>query len=113
VEILAITASAWRCGAYRGKIANDCGWAARHPAGKGTLDMLTVVFVLAVLVAAGLILAVLLQAGNPGGMAGSISGMSQQMIGKKRGIDEVLERVTMILGGVLVVLILVAVHMWR
>jgi preprotein translocase subunit SecG len=75
--------------------------------------MLTVVFVLLVVVAVALLMAVLFQSGHAAGLSGAITGMGQQMMGKKKGIDEVLERATMVLGALLVVLTLVAVHLWH
>jgi preprotein translocase subunit SecG len=72
----------------------------------------TAVLVLLVVVAAALILAVLLQTGHVAGLSGSITGTSQQMMGKKKGLDEVLERATLVLGALLVILTVLAVHFW-
>lgn len=74
--------------------------------------MLLVVMVLLVLVAGAIILAILLQTGTAG-LGAAITGTSQQMYGKKKGTDEVLERVTMVLGALLIILTLVAARLWH
>jgi preprotein translocase subunit SecG len=74
--------------------------------------MLTAVMVVLVLVAVAVSLVILLQTGTAG-LGGAIMGASSQMYGKKKGIDEVLERATMVLGGLLMVLVLVASRLWR
>lgn len=75
--------------------------------------MLTLVFVAIIVVAVAMILAVLMQSGHASGMSASIGGVSQQMYGKKQGLDELLERVTMILGALLVILTTLGARMWR
>jgi preprotein translocase subunit SecG len=74
--------------------------------------LLTIVMIVLVLVAGATMLVILLQTGNVG-LGASIMGASSQMYGKKKGLDEVLERATMVLGALLMVLVLVAVRLWR
>ena len=73
----------------------------------------TVVLIAVVVVGAATVVAILMQTGNVAGLMGGASGLGQQTFGKKRGLDDLLERVTMILGGILVVLIVVADKLWR
>jgi preprotein translocase subunit SecG len=73
----------------------------------------TVVLIAAVVVGVAVVAAILMQTGNVAGLMGGATGLGQQMFGKKKGLDDVLERITMILGGVLVVLIVVADKLWR
>lgn len=74
--------------------------------------MLVVLMVLLVLVAGFIMLAILLQTGSTG-LGAAITGTSQQMYGKKKGTDEFLERVTMVLGALLIVLTLLASRVWH
>jgi preprotein translocase subunit SecG len=74
--------------------------------------MLVVLMVLLVLVAGSIMLAILLQTGSTG-LGAAITGTSQQMYGKKKGTDEFLERVTMVLGALLIVLTLLASRVWH
>lgn len=55
--------------------------------------------ILLVLVSLGLIAVVLLQSGKSAGLSGSIGGGAEQLLGKKkaRGIDAVLEKLTIAL----------------
>ncbi len=50
--------------------------------------------VIHVLVAFGLIATVLLQSGKAAGLSGAIAGGAEQVFGKKKGMDEILSRVT-------------------
>ena len=54
--------------------------------------MITFVLVLHTLFAIGLIATVLLQSGKSAGLSGSIAGGAEQIFGKKKGMDEVLNR---------------------
>lgn len=56
--------------------------------------MYTVLLIIHILVSIGLITTVLLQSGRSAGLSGAIAGAGQQLFGKKRGIDELLSRVT-------------------
>lgn len=47
-----------------------------------------------VLVALGLIATVLLQSGKAAGLSGAIAGGAEQVFGKKKGMDEILSRVS-------------------
>lgn len=47
-----------------------------------------------VLIALGLIATVLLQSGKAAGLSGAITGGAEQVFGKKKGMDEVLSRVS-------------------
>lgn len=63
--------------------------------------------ILDVLVCLGLIAVVLLQSSKSAGVSGVIGGASEQFFGKKKGLDEMLSKITWILGGVLFVLTLI------
>lgn len=54
--------------------------------------MITFVLVLHTLFAIGLIATVLLQSGKSAGLSGAIAGGAEQIFGKKKGMDEVLNR---------------------
>lgn len=54
--------------------------------------METFVLVLHTLFAIGLIVTVLLQSSKSAGLSGSIAGGAEQVFGKKKGMDEVLNR---------------------
>jgi preprotein translocase subunit SecG len=56
--------------------------------------MMTVALVFHTLFAVGLIATVLLQSGKSAGLSGSIAGAGEQIFGKKKGMDEVLNRFT-------------------
>ena len=77
--------------------------------------MLDVMFGAVLLVSAAVVTAILLQTGKAGFGASFLggSGGGQQSMGRKQGLDELLERVTMVLGGVLVILLFVLGHMWK
>lgn len=57
--------------------------------------MKTFVLVLHTLFALGLISTVLMQSGKSAGLSGSIAGAGEQIFGKKKGMDEVLNRFSM------------------
>lgn len=61
------------------------------------------VFVLASL---GLIATVLLQSGKSAGLSGTIAGGAEQFFGKKKGIDDLLSRLTSIVAIIFIVLAL-------
>jgi len=54
--------------------------------------MVTFMLVLHTLFAVGLISTVLMQSGKSAGLSGSIAGAGEQIFGKKKGMDEVLNR---------------------
>ncbi|MEW8979127.1 MAG: preprotein translocase subunit SecG [Symbiobacterium sp.] len=57
--------------------------------------MTTFVLVLHTLFALGLISTVLMQSGKSAGLSGSIAGAGEQIFGKKKGLDEILNRFSM------------------
>jgi preprotein translocase subunit SecG len=70
--------------------------------------MKSVLMILEAVVAIALIASVVLQSGKSAGMSGSIAGGAETLFGgKKKGLDEMLARVTMILGIVFGILTLI------
>jgi len=63
----------------------------------------TLVTVLDVLVALGLIATVLLQSGKSAGLSGSIAGGAEMLFGKKKGLDELFEKLSAVLAGLFMV----------
>jgi preprotein translocase subunit SecG len=57
----------------------------------------TVLTVFHILFAIGLTVAVISQSGKSAGLSGTISGASEQVFGKKKGMDEILNRVSTVL----------------
>jgi len=53
-----------------------------------------VLIVLHVLFSIGLITTVLMQSGKSAGLSGAIAGGAEQMFGKKKGLDEILARIS-------------------
>lgn len=61
--------------------------------------MVTALMILEAIISIALIAAVVLQSGKSAGMSGSIAGGAETLFGgKKKGLDEMLAKVTMILG---------------
>lgn len=56
--------------------------------------------ILVILSSIGLISVVLLQSGRSAGLSGAITGASESMFGKKKGMDEIFAKLTAILAGV-------------
>ena len=56
------------------------------------------VTVLHVIMCLAVIAAVLLQSGKSAGLSGSIAGGAETFFGKKKGVDELLGKVTMVVG---------------
>ncbi len=73
--------------------------------------MLTVLLILILVVAVGLILAILLQSGRSAGLSGAISGGAETFFGKKKGLDDFLSRMTTILAVVFMVLAIVLAYL--
>jgi len=71
----------------------------------------TFVLVLHALFAIGLIASVVMQSGRSAGLSGSIAGAGEQIFGKKKGMDEILNRISTILAILFVVTALVAVFL--
>ncbi len=59
--------------------------------------MSTVLNVIYVIVAIGLIITVLLQSGKSAGLSGAISGGAETIFGKKKGLDSILSKISTIL----------------
>lgn len=57
----------------------------------------TFFLVLQVLVSIGLITTILLQSGRASGLSGAIAGGAQTLLGKKKGLDEFLNKVSTVL----------------
>lgn len=72
--------------------------------------MIIALTILQVLVALGVIATVLLQSGKSAGLSGSIAGGAETFFGKKKGVDELLGKVTKWLAvGFIVLTLLLAV----
>ncbi|MBM7853638.1 preprotein translocase subunit SecG [Desulfohalotomaculum tongense] len=71
-----------------------------------------IVIGLQVLVALGLIASILLQSGRSAGLSGAIAGGAETLFGKKKGMDEMLSRVTVALSVAFAVLSLILVA-WK
>ncbi|MGE5370753.1 MAG: preprotein translocase subunit SecG [Solirubrobacterales bacterium] len=67
----------------------------------------TIVSILDVLAALGVIASVLLQSGKSAGLSGSIAGGAETIFGKKKGMDELFEKLTTIFAISFMVLTLV------
>jgi preprotein translocase subunit SecG len=57
----------------------------------------TAVTVLHVILALGLITSVIMQSGRSAGLSGSITGGAEALFGKKKGLDELLGKVTVVI----------------
>ena len=68
--------------------------------------MHTFLLVLQVLVSLGLIVSVLLQSGKSAGLSGAISGGAETFFGKKKGIDALLNKLSVILASAFLLLTL-------
>jgi len=66
----------------------------------------TLILILDIIVALGLIAAILLQSGRSAGVSGVIGGGAEALFGKKRGLDEFLLKVTVVLGALFMILTL-------
>lgn len=69
--------------------------------------MKTVFTVLFVISAIGMIASVLLQSSNSAGLSGAITGGAQGMFGKKKGVDQILAKVTVVFAVLFMVLAIV------
>ncbi|MBT9169164.1 MAG: putative protein-export membrane protein SecG [Syntrophomonadaceae bacterium] len=63
-----------------------------------------VINVLFLLAALGMILSVLLQSSKSAGLSGAITGGSQTMFGKKKGVDDLLAKLTVVFAVLFMVL---------
>ncbi len=55
----------------------------------------TILIIFEALVCLGLIIAILMQSGKASGLSGAIAGGAETLLGKKKGIDEFLSKVSM------------------
>ena len=76
--------------------------------------MVTALMILEAIVSIALIAAVVLQSGKSAGLSGSIAGGAETLFGgKKKGLDELLARATMVLGAVFGVVTMVLVRLMQ
>lgn len=67
----------------------------------------TIVLILQIICALGMIATVLLQSGKSAGLSGSIAGGSEAIFGKKKGVDELFAKITAYLAGFFMLLTLI------
>lgn len=79
----------------------------------GGVNMHTVLMSLLLIVALALIIVVLLQSGKSAGLSGAVSGGAEQLFGKQkaRGLDLILQRVTIVLSIAFFILALLVVKL--
>jgi len=58
----------------------------------------TILFVFHFILAIGIIVTVLMQSGRSAGLSGAIAGGAETFFGKKKGLDELLSKLTVYLG---------------
>lgn len=76
--------------------------------------MITTLIVIDVVLGLAVMAAILLQTGYSAGISGAFGGGSQQAYGgKKRGVDELLERVALVLAILFAVVTLILARLWR
>lgn len=63
----------------------------------------TIILVLQIICAVAMTATILLQSGKSAGLSGSIAGGSEALFGKRKGVDELLSRVTAWVAGAFVV----------
>ena len=66
----------------------------------------TIVWVVTMVLGAAIIVSVLMQSGRTYGLSGAAIGGAENMFGRRRGLDDVLARVTTVLGVLFLVCIL-------
>lgn len=64
----------------------------------------TILIVLEVLVCLGLITSILMQSGRASGLSGAIAGGAQSLLGKKKGLDEFLSKISSVLAAAFLVI---------
>lgn len=64
----------------------------------------TILMILEVLVSIGLITTILMQSGRASGLSGAIAGGAQSLLGKKKGLDEFLGKVSMVLAAAFLII---------
>ena len=76
--------------------------------------MVTALMILEAIISIALIAAVVLQSGKSAGLSGSIAGGAETLFGgKKKGMDELLAKATMVLGAVFGVVTLALVRLMQ
>ena len=69
--------------------------------------MTTFLNILIVLISLGIIATVVLQSGSSSGLSGSIAGGAEALFGKKKGLDELLGKITKILAAAFMIVSLI------
>jgi preprotein translocase subunit SecG len=72
----------------------------------------TTLIVLQVLFSIGVITTILLQSGHASGLSGSIAGGAQSLMGKKKGLDDFLNKLSMVFAGGFLLLTLLLAMPW-
>ncbi|MGD0621130.1 MAG: preprotein translocase subunit SecG [Thermacetogeniaceae bacterium] len=72
----------------------------------------TILIVLQVLFSIGIITTILLQSGHASGLSGAIAGGAQSLLGKKKGLDEFLNRLSMVLAAGFLLMTLLLAMPW-
>jgi preprotein translocase subunit SecG len=72
----------------------------------------TVLIVLQVLFSIGIITTILLQSGHASGLSGSIAGGAQSLMGKKKGIDDFLNKLSMVFAAGFLLMTLLLAMPW-
>jgi preprotein translocase subunit SecG len=71
-------------------------WGQRRLSKRGDCGLFkTILIVLEVLACLGLITTILMQSGRASGLSGAIAGGAQSILGKKKGLDEFLNKISM------------------
>lgn len=68
--------------------------------------------VIQVLISLGLIASILLQSGRSAGVSGIISGGAEAVFGKKKGLDELLGKITIVLATAFLLVTLLLAVIW-
>lgn len=72
--------------------------------------MVTFLIIIHTLFAIGLIATVLLQSGKSAGLSGTIAGAGEQIFGKKKGMDDLLNRFSTVFASLFIISSLVLVY---
>ena len=72
----------------------------------------TILVVLQVLFSIGVITTILLQSGHASGLSGAIAGGAQSLLGKKKGLDDFLNRLSMVFAAGFLLLTLLLAMPW-
>lgn len=74
---------------------------------QGGDKLYTALTVIQVIICILLIITVLLQSGRSAGLSGAIAGGAETLFGKKKGLDDLLGRITAVLAGLFLVITLI------